>query len=168
MSKPVHVSKHARNLAPMPAAPANLGKPENFQGQAMSLGSPKEKPLTKKAQAQLEITEARNELKALWEKAIAQGNPTLYTKLDHRSSSGMLRVITPFLIIDGRPRNVSWFAEKILGWKRDENHQGGIRVAGAGMDMGYHLYDSLGSATFGYPDFSRMNYKEHSLKHEWL
>ena len=74
---------------------------------------------------------------------------TVYTVLRHVSSSGMLRVISPVVIHDGTPFDITWRVALALGWRRDDKRDG-IRVTGAGQDMGWHLVYALSAAL--YPD----------------
>lgn len=86
----------------------------------------------------------------------------VYTKLDHVSSSGMKRVISLYvpakydtgLAIDC----LNYYVALALDDKLDAKYSG-IKVSGAGMDMGYHLVYSLSSVL----------YKDgYALKHSWL
>lgn len=71
---------------------------------------------------------------------------TVYTVLRHVSKSGMARDISLILLGKDGPWDFSGWAAKALGltWQRDGN--GGIRVGGCGMDMGFHLVYELSSA----------------------
>lgn len=97
---------------------------------------------------------------------------TIYTILDHVSSSGMSRAIRvvlpqiryaydtegvdPTAIIDGKPTGVdflhpNWAVGTVLGlkhWKRNGQEQDALILSGAGMDMGFHLVYSLSRALF--------------------
>lgn len=79
---------------------------------------------------------------------IQQSNMTVYTILRHVSRSGMTRVISPIVIIDNKPLDISYLTSKALGWKQDKNHYG-VKVSGCGMDMGFHLVYQLSHAVFG-------------------
>jgi hypothetical protein len=86
----------------------------------------------------------------------------VYTKLDHVSSSGMLRVISLYvpsqygdqLAIDC----LNYYAALALDEKLSAKHSG-LKVSGAGMDMGYHLVYSLARVLYG---------DGYALKHSWL
>lgn len=94
------------------------------------------------------------------------------------SRSGMTRTISAFVVIPakkGEPaylRNIDNLAADLLGWTND----GGIKVSGCGMDMGFHLVYSLGAAIWpkGTPKpHGRRNGEPDSaggyaLKHNWL
>ena len=54
--------------------------------------------------------------------------------------------------------NISSAAARVLGERYDAD-AGAVRVTGCGMDMGFHLVDSLGGVLYG------GNYK---LKHRWV
>jgi hypothetical protein len=139
--------------------------------------------ITKKSQHETEVENAKKDLMEL----MKEGNYTVYTRVSHVAPSGMSRVISSFVIINNEPRNIDWFVGKILDYKWDEKHDG-VRVGGAGMDMGFHLVYSLSSSLFpkgfdcigeGCPSSDHVNYprekefKHHSdggyrLKQKWL
>lgn len=109
----------------------------------------------------------------------------VFTILRHRSSSGMYRVLDVYVIDrkDGRPLRLTWSAAAVLGWRYDERHEG-IGVNGCGLDVGFHLVNSLSYALHGMTSKGegaapenqgrpyeprRGNYRAgYSLKHEWL
>jgi hypothetical protein len=68
---------------------------------------------------------------------------TVWTVLRHVSASGMMRHIDVYAIRENEPRYLSSFAADALEWRMAER---GIKVSGCGMDMGFHLVDSLGHA----------------------
>jgi hypothetical protein len=69
------------------------------------------------------------------------------TVLRHVSRSGMTRAISPVLVRDGEAWDFSYHATRIGLGSIDRNH-GGLRVHGAGMDMGFWLVYELGSALY--------------------
>lgn len=74
---------------------------------------------------------------------------TLRTILRHVSSSGMSRSISIVQIKrNGETREWDTLVAKALGEKIDQKH-GGIKVQGAGMDMGFDLVYSLSMALYG-------------------
>lgn len=73
---------------------------------------------------------------------------TVYTKLNHVSRSGMSRSITPFLIVDGEPRYITWSVAVLFGQSRDKYD--GLKIDGCNMDMGFHLVYNL--SHYLYPD----------------
>lgn len=69
-------------------------------------------------------------------------NDTLYTQLNHVSKSGMTRHIAVRHIKDDYPYDYTYLIAKALGWVySDKNH--GVKVGGCGMDMGFHLINTL-------------------------
>lgn len=78
---------------------------------------------------------------------IVKRGATVYTVLHHVSRSGMERTIGAYVIRRGEIVNISPSVAKLLRWRQDHN-RGGVKVAGCGMDMGFHLVYSLGSALF--------------------
>lgn len=74
---------------------------------------------------------------------------TVYTILKHVSRSGLSRVIDVVMLgRDERGVHLRGYAAEAIGYPLDP--RGGLRVNGAGMDMGWHLVTVL-SATL-YPD----------------
>lgn len=75
-------------------------------------------------------------------RAIIKPGDTLYTTVKHVSSSGMLRVIDVFLIKNNQPTSISSWVAFATGnkWDRD---RGGVRMSGAGMDMGFETVYNL-------------------------
>ena len=72
---------------------------------------------------------------------------TIYTVLRHKSASGMSRSISLFMIRNGEPVDIDYRAAQLLGDKIDNNH-GGIKIGGAGMDMGFALVYNLSRSLF--------------------
>lgn len=95
---------------------------------------------------------------------ILDKDATIYTILRHVSSSGMSRRISLVAsVIDphtGKNEilNLDYWAAKVLDYKIDRD-KGGLKVAGAGMDMGYHIVHSLGHALYG---------NGYTFTHRWL
>lgn len=90
---------------------------------------------------------------------------TIYTVLRHRSSSGMFRVIDLFVIKKGKPVCIAWHAARAMGYKLHGKKEG-LSVSGCGMDMGYHLVNSLSYAIHGMsPKKEKAGY---TLNHRWL
>lgn len=85
---------------------------------------------------------------------------TVYTILRHLSRSGMMRRISPVIIRDGKPIDLSWQIARLGLWPCKRPYLG-LVVSGCGMDMGSHIVFELGKAIF--PDTSG-----YALKQEWL
>ena len=66
----------------------------------------------------------------------------IYTILRRVSSSGMSRIIDAFYVKDGKPMRIHFITSKIF-WKRENKDIAGFKVSGCGMDMGFHLVNSL-------------------------
>lgn len=72
----------------------------------------------------------------------------IYTILRHRSRSGMQRSISLIQIdAQGTTREWDYLAARAMG-DRIDNVNGGIKVGGCGMDMGFHLVYNLGRTLF--------------------
>lgn len=73
---------------------------------------------------------------------------TLHTILRHVSSSGMSRSISIIQIKRGKTYDWSYLIAKAIGEKIDQKHDG-IKIQGAGMDMGFELVYRLSYALYG-------------------
>lgn len=72
---------------------------------------------------------------------------TVYTIVRHVSRSGMTRDISVLLMTDDGPWEVSGLVALAIGERRNRDN-GGVRVGGCGMDMGFHIVYQLGHALF--------------------
>jgi len=109
----------------------------------------------------------------------------IYTILRHVSSSGMSRSIDCLVIdTDGKPYMITHHVARVLGYPIDRKN-GGVKVSGCGMDMGYAIVNDLSYKLHGMQDkgvkaikarklgmsFSatRTQYRAgYSLEHSWL
>jgi len=99
---------------------------------------------------------------------------TVYTVLKHVSRSGMMRHIQLKIARDGDICDITYHAARVLGGSIAKD--GGIRVAGCGMDMGFALIYNLGAVLWpngtpephstrnGEPD----NDGGYALKQRWI
>lgn len=117
--------------------------------------------MTKKQQREQDINETKNMLVRLLEKTKGTSSEmTAYTKVNHVSKSGMSRDIQIFLIVNNEPWNITPATALILGWPLNDR---GVRVSGAGMDMGFHLVYNLSASLFGHQDQGG-----YLIKQRWL
>jgi hypothetical protein len=102
--------------------------------------------MTTKAARASERDEARERL------AFLKPGDRVYCILRHRSASGMLRVIQLLALVDGDRRYLGYNAAVLMDDRYDRDREG-IRVSGAGMDMGFHLVYNLGATLWpdGFP-----------------
>jgi len=94
----------------------------------------------------------KEELKGMIEEVLTYSTPTIYTTTRHISKSGMSRSISVFLVLNrnyvdtqaNNPQivNIDYYVEKICERKRDRKN-GGVKIGGCGMDMGFALVDDL-------------------------
>lgn len=99
--------------------------------------------MTRKEAVKAERQEAINRLR----EEIHPGDK-IYTILRHRSRSGMQRSISLIQIdSEGTTREWDYLAARAMG-DRIDNVNGGIKVSGCGMDMGFHLVYNLGRTLF--------------------
>jgi hypothetical protein len=106
-----------------------------------------------------EMKEYQEKLKKYF---VGRKDRTVYTNLLHVSRSGMYRVIGVMIMRNNKPIDISGWVAKALGWGYDRD-KNGVKVSGAGMDMGFHLVYELSSVLYGYKN--RGGYK---LEHRWL
>ena len=126
--------------------------------------------ITKKQQLINEREQAKQNLLE-----ILEPNQTVYTLLRHVSRSGMMRHISLFAVdLNGNLQDITWLVARAMGEKRADN--GGIKVGGCGMDMGFHLVYGLGMTLWpngtDKPHGTRNGEPDHNggyaLKHQWL
>lgn len=72
---------------------------------------------------------------------------TVSTVLRHVSASGMSRSISPVICGEDGPTDLTWLVVRVLGNRFDEKN-GGVKVGGCGMDMGFHLVYNLSYVLF--------------------
>ena len=73
---------------------------------------------------------------------------TIYTKLNHVSQSGMMRVIDLYVMRDNAPVRITWSAAKATDSTYNRKHEG-LQMGGCGMDMGFAAVYGLSYALFG-------------------
>lgn len=84
----------------------------------------------------------------------------LFTSLEHVSKSGMTRYIDVFTSTGDFRRPLAWCtpsAAEVLGWKCTPSR--GVKVDGAGMDMGFHLAYTLSHLLYG---------DGYAVRHAWV
>ena len=116
-------------------------RPKRRRAKTAKQDEPKKEGLTMKARDR-ERESALEDLR----KTLRPGE-TVYTVLRHVSRSGMSRVIDCYIINDNTPHWLSYRIAKALGWTFS-NKPEGIKVGGCGMDMGFHIVNSLSGALF--------------------
>ena len=100
-------------------------------------------------------------------RSILKIGDTVYTKLNHVSKSGMSRSIDVYKIENNEPIFLTQWASRVLGDSIDQKN-GGIRVTGCGMDMGFDLVYRLGWKLF--KDSKELTKKDagYALNQRWL
>lgn len=89
----------------------------------------------------------------------------IYTKVTHVAKSGMSRSIECFVIEENEPINITWAVARILGERVDQKN-GGVRVSGCGMDMGFHIVNYLSYSLHGHHNTHPL--AGYTLEHRWL
>ena len=100
----------------------------------------------------------RDESIALLREQFPKGS-TVWTILANVSRSGMMRHIRVLSLSPDGPRYWSYHAARALGWPLTTKGEDAVKVSGCGMDMGFHLADSLSRTLYG---------DGQSLNHRWL
>lgn len=72
---------------------------------------------------------------------------TLYTEVTHVARSGMSRSIRVFVMSNNEPIDITYYAMVLLGLKVDQTN-GGVKMSGCGMDMGFALVYDLSRVLF--------------------
>lgn len=106
-------------------------------------------------------TRTRDEALAQFRNFAPEGT-TVYTVLRHVSQSGMTRWISAFVIIDNQPVYLDYLITELTSFRSDNRlypRHDGVKVGGAGMDMGFHLVYTLAHAVYG---------DGYALNHRWL
>jgi len=104
-----------------------------------------------------EINEAKQNAKTKLINLL-QDTDTIYTVLHNVSKSGLSRVISFYMVNDNKEIiNINYYISVLLGYKFDKTHFG-LKVKGCGMDMGFHVVDTL----------SRVLDTNGKISHRWL
>ena len=121
------------------------------------------KPLSKKALAELEKSEAIERLREL---LAGDAYPKIHTITRHVSASGMTRDISLIYVKGGAIHNLTYSAALALGWPLSEKSGNrAIRVTGAGLDMAFHTVYTLSSVLYRGTVDGDAGYK---LQQAWL
>ena len=80
-------------------------------------------------------------------KEILKPGDTVYTKLNHVSKSGMMRVIEVMVIRNDQPRYLTYMVADLLGYKMHKKYEG-LKVGGCGMDMGFSVVYGLSAQLY--------------------
>jgi hypothetical protein len=130
------------------------------------------------------LTEAEKAEKVKWTKELRRTCPPgtrVYTVLQHVSRSGMMRAISCYVVKGREIVNITFQVGKVLEYRHHKD--GGLKVGGCGMDMGFHLVNSLSYALHGMEskgkgaseeyfsdrEANRKNYRAgYSLRQMWL
>ena len=90
----------------------------------------------------------------------------IYTTLRYCSPNGMNRIIDAFYVQNNRPIRIHFTTSKIF-WKRHNksDDKAGYKMKGCGMDMGFHLVNSLSYLVSRYKNNQSDGYY---FDHEWV
>lgn len=85
----------------------------------------------------------------------------IFTSVEHVSKSGMTRYLKVFTSTGDYRRPLAWCSvpvAEVLGWPCPPDREG-VKVDGAGMDMGFHLAYSLAHVLYG---------DGYAIRHDWI
>ena len=92
---------------------------------------------------------------------------TVYTILTHCSRSGMTRWINCYVFVDNEPYWLSGYIDSAGLFSCDRKRES-LKVGGCGMDMGYHVVNTLSYALHGYEQRTDEYRPGYTLNHRWL
>ena len=109
--------------------------------------------MTKAAQQELE-NKKKEAIEYL--KTILNPGDLVYTVLLKVSSSGTsrnIKLLVPVINMKEGQKiiDISWYVSKILNLKMNDDNNG-VKISGAGMDMGFHLVYELGAQLWPHGD----------------
>ncbi len=108
--------------------------------------------------------QVRNENRERLLELLKKGNHQVYTVLRNVSRSGMTRHIDLYTIIKNEPVFLSWHAAEACDWKLATD--GSVKVGGCGMDMGFHLVNTLSMELYCPEKYDHDS--AYKLKHNWI
>ena len=97
-------------------------------------------------------------------KNILKAGDTVYTIIRHVSASGMSRSISLVIAKDNEMQDITWYAARAMEDTIDSKN-GGIKVSGCGMDIGFSVVYNLSRVLFKDEDRTDAGYK---LNQQWL
>lgn len=109
----------------------------------------------------IEQTESVSRLRQL----LKRGD-TVWCVLRHVSASGMSRRIDFYVIRKNQPLFLTGLICSVLSMRH--HRSGGAVVGGCGMDMGFHVVNSLSYALHGYGVQPKSHRAGYTLRCEWL
>lgn len=81
---------------------------------------------------------------------------TVYMLVRTVSRSGMSRTISAWIVDEhGELERLDWCIAQVTGWALSKN--GGVKIDGCGMDMGFHMLDYVTHTVFGRDAFRGAN-----------
>ena len=125
----------------------------------------KNKDLLALSEKEYELRQISYDIETMQE--LAQDKPnTIYTILRSVSNNGMSRVIDMFYVKENKPYHLHFSTNRVFQ-KRVKTANGfGYRVGGCGMDMGFHLVNSLSYAMSQFQNLPELN--GYIYRQEWF
>ncbi len=95
----------------------------------------------------MEYSKDQKETAITYLKKTLKPGRTIYTDVKQVSRSGMSRHIKCYIVDGGKIQNITWHISRVLGYSIDRD-DGGLKVSGCGMDMGFHVIYNLAYTLF--------------------
>ena len=134
------------------------------QKEKQTLESLEKKPILEWSKNEWKIKNTTHDINVIDQLSKMKGQ-TIYTILRRISADGMNRVIDMFFVENNQPIHIHFGTSRIFQ-KRYQTSKGfGYKVSGCGMDMGFHLVQSLSYTICRYLDHELDGY---FFKQEWF
>lgn len=94
-------------------------------------------------------------------------NTIIYTHVEDVSKSGMSRTMNVYIAKKNKIKRITFITAKCLGLTMTKDNDA-LRIYGCGMDMGFHLVDSLSWELYGSVKTETGHTQKHRLHQEWV
>jgi hypothetical protein len=112
------------------------------QKEQKTIQETKDKDILKLSKKEYELRQITYDLDEMQQ--LAKDKPeTIYTILRSVSNQGMSRLIDMFYVKDEKPIHIHFHTNRVFQKRVKTSNGFGYRVGGCGMDMGFHLVNSL-------------------------
>ena len=112
------------------------------QKEKQTLESLEKKPILEWSKNEWKIKNTTHDINVIDQLSKMKGQ-TIYTILRRISADGMNRVIDMFFVENNQPIHIHFGTSRIFQKRYQTSNGFGYKVSGCGMDMGFHLVQSL-------------------------
>ena len=134
------------------------------QKERQTLESLEKKPILEWSKNEWKIKNTTHDINVIDQLSKMKGQ-TIYTILRRISADGMNRVIDMFFVENNQPIHIHFGTSRIFQKRYQTSNGFGYKVGGCGMDMGFHLVQSLSYTICRYLDHELDGY---FFKQEWF